>query len=369
MRMIMISTEDINSKYVMRFLSLLFLIFCCLTCQVQAQKLGQLAEYFQTVHQAAVAVCKGEMDVAKTLYSSAIKNSSYNYTVDLNNAIYAEVHSEKPDTARIIYYLQKLQKKGICVHKKYERFPKFKPYAELVKEVNCNIVKNNTDRLLLEELLVADQAMRDSMIKYPNSLETQQKLYAVDSANYQQVSKILDRALLQNIPLDEYIGTDGRFNVSVIVFHYSEQRFDAPKIFKLVEAGILDPRDVSVNFDESIERGYIPNLTKTDECKWFQPFGTTTTIQTLKEIIIKIPPETCLLEINEFRKKYYLPDVIEECKIKAYAQYNRKNGFSYRYSNLSFGKQSLEEFEQKILKKYKIIKYKDENDYDFNQGY
>lgn len=362
----MISTRGINTKYAMKFINAFFLMVCGLTYQVQAQNQKQLAEYFKTVHQAAVAVCKRDLDGAKLLYSSAIKNARYSNATDLNNAIYAEVYSASTDTPKVITYLKQMQVKGICVHERYKRRPKISPYTKLIPESGCKKVKSETDRLLVEKMTTQYEAVSDSLKRVSNSSEMARVRLILDSANYQILSGVLDRALLQNMPLEEYIGSAASGEALTIIFRYSRQKFDAAKIFKLVEAGILDPRSVSMRYDESIERGYIGAPIP---CKNFYPFGTNMIFQTSPEIIIKIPPEPCLAGINKLRNKYYLPDIIEECKIKAYAQYNAVNGFVYGHTALSVDKAMFTKMVAGISKKYKIIKYDGPEDFNFDRKF
>lgn len=360
----------------MKFFSVFFLIAFGLPCYAlaQNQQKEQLTEYFQIVHRAAVAVCKGEMGIAKDLYSSAIFNAAKTFSIDLNNAVYAEVHSAKPDMAKIKFYLQKLQAKGVCVHEKYRKKANILQYTHLVDESACKKVKSEQERSIMLRVIKDDQSIRDTLInsrskRSPDLPKVIRRLYAVDSANYQIVLGILNRASNQQIPLQEYIGMEAYYHAMVVIHHYSEQKYEAKKIFKMAAEGILDPRNVFSNFDDEVQRGYIRTEVIGGECGKFQPFGTTSIIQTFPEIIIKIPPDSCLSKINELRKKYYMQDLIEECKIKAYAQYNTQSGFDYPIIYQAIDAAYLQEIERKIREKYKIIKYRDENDYDFNRGY
>lgn len=350
----------------MKFFGIFFLIVCGLSYYVKAQNQQQLAEYFQTVHQAAVAVCKRDLDGAKHLYSSAIKNARYSYSTDLNNAIYAEVYSDSPDTAIVIAYLKQMQGKGICVHQRYKGRAKILPYTRMTAESGCKKVKSEADRLSVEKLTAQYESVSDSLKRVSNSSEMARVRLSLDSASYQIVSGILDRALLQNMPLEDYIGVSANVEALTIIFRYSRQKFDAAKIFKLVEAGILDPRVVSMRYDESIELGYIR---ASIPCKNFYPYGTSAIMQTYPDIIIKIPPEPCLAEINKLRKKYYLPEIIEECKIKAYAQYNSLNGFVYGHTILMVEKELFKKMAEGISIKYKTIQYNGPEDYDFDRKF
>lgn len=369
--------ENVSIYYqyhIMKHYSLFFLLEFCLSFHMNAQGLKQkrLAKYFENVHQAAVAVCKGEMDLAKSSFNAAFACIPYAYSTDLNNAIYAEIESKNPDTSKVIAYLMQLQRKGVCVHEKYKRQAGILSYTKLVAESYCKKVKSDEDRLLLAQLIAEDQMVRDSLMKNGKSeaaLKWRQKLYMTDSINYQKILPVLNKALSQKIPLENLIGMEAYFQVMVIILHYSEQKYEEQKIFNWVKEGILDPRKALSDYDNCVERGYIQPKKAPQSCLSFEPFGTTANIQTFPVTIIRIPPADCLSKINKLRKMYYLQDLIEECKIKSYAEYNRVEGFSYPITSLSVDEVYLEKMEKKIREKYKIIKYNGPEDFDFNRLY
>lgn len=354
----------------------LFISICLVFTTAQAQQGYSIEKYHQSVHQAAVSVCLNDLKGAAELYDLAFSQVRSPFFADVNNALYVQVNSAKPDTARIIKYLNLLQHKGICVHKEYKAKEKFVPYLDLAIENNCRKVLDSVDKKLMSTVRTDDERLRNESIKkygeaYHASLLP--KIKRVDSINYGIVQKILLKAEKLDVPLEDLVGFYAYNTVFTILLHNVEWgRINKPLMERLAKKGIVDSRNVASDFDDYLDRRLI-NAQKVglsnDACSGFGFYGTKILTLTMKGALIKIPTARCYTVLNSRRKQLYLQDAVQDAKIKTFAMYNYVNGFEFTgMIMLAADQETFNAIEKNLRKKYKIIKYASRDDFDFNRN-
>src|SRR5690606_22991836 len=201
-------------------------------------------------HYAAIHICKGEIEEAVLLYDSALLLIRNPFFVDINNAIYAQIKSQKPNIKKIQNYLIKIQKKGICVHEEYENTEEFQPYLSMIIEDDCSQIINEQAKNVINKAIDEDQKVRNI---HPNVYHSSvmPHIKTTDSINYFIADSIIRLAETSSISLQNYIGYRGTNNLLVLLLH-SEPWGNYNKVLldRLVKKGLLEARRLAALYDD-----------------------------------------------------------------------------------------------------------------------
>jgi hypothetical protein len=363
----------INSAIIMKKkLALITVILGLYAVNSTASEKSALRKYYETVHHANVLISTGNFDNANRVFDEGLKLIKYPYFIDINNAIYAQVNSTSPDTSKIISYLKMLQLKGFCVHERFQGKEKFVPYLRYVDEDHCHRAIDSNARKIVLRAIKLDQDSR----KDPRGIEhdaVQAVMRRVDSINFRTIQYILQLAEGKNIPVESLVGFDcSKYMFAMIQHNASWGRFDRTQLESLVIKGILDARSTALDFDYFYRIGYIKK--QKNICEQYGWYGNS--ILTLifnppnSPAFINLLTKECYIEVSQNRERLYLPDVVEEAKIRVYAFYNSKQGFLYDINMLSMSSiDDIDEMEQELRSQSRLIKYSGSGDFDFNRKY
>ncbi|WP_214226678.1 hypothetical protein [Pedobacter sp. B4-66] len=343
-----------------------------LTSCTQASAKNSLQQYYDAVHHANVLICKGDFEGANKVFNAGLKLTKYPFYTDINNAIFAQVNSKSPDTSKIVSYLKMLQHKGICVHEEYEKRDKFRPFLGLVKEAECHKVVNTAARKSVQDAIELDQKPRKDTrgTEHP---AVQSEMRHVDSFNYGLVRKILIEAENKNIPIENLIGNDASTSLFTLIQHNASWgRLDRFQIERLIIKGVLEASSTASNLDYFYKIGYIKK--DKDVCDQYGLYGNSILLLVYisgpyKPAFISKLSKECYASISKNRKKMYLPDVLEEAKVRAFAFYNFRFGFLYDTNMIAMSREDADAMEKELSSKTKIIKYAGKEDFDFNREY
>lgn len=342
------------------------------------EKVTPVEQYYNKIHLAEIALCKGKLNEGKELYQKSIANNTRAFYTDLNNAIFAEVNSTKPDLNLITSYLNAIQHKGVCVHKKYKDHPKYALYLKQVNHAECNKVKDVSLASSVEKMYATDQVLRNfsaDSLGEDYALRLMPAIEKIDSVNFDAIHQLLSMCYKNNLPLEEQIGCDGLEKLFVILLHNGPWgRYDEELLRKMVLAGLIDNRLISFLFDNHCNGNYRQEI---EDKEWkvnnrcnpdYKLFGTGLAQNINQKIYIVELKHDELLEVNSNRKRLLLFDVYEEAKVKAFVYFNLDNGLYYPGLS-SFVSEGMDNRFEKNYQGYKYIKYSNLLNYNFNQSF
>lgn len=338
-----------------------FFLITVVSNYANANYSDSLNRYYQITHKAVVSICNGKYDQAIAYYDSAFYYVNTPFFIDINNAIFAQVSSDHADTSKVISFLKRIQMKGICIHDYYRNRERFKPYLELISEEECSQVIDTINKLAIDSAIVNDQRPRNySLQKYGDVYHpsVMDEIKRVDSIDYLVIEQIFRSAEAQNISLESLIGMDAIYSTNVILLHYSAYRnYDKILLERLAQKGILDARYTAQMIDDNI---WGDDLNR--------DFGTHLIVHNGTIAFVLIPSTDKILELNKNRARLFLPDVIEEGKIRAFAAYNYRYGFNYGVNaTIGLDDSQLEQYKIKLGENFKIIKYNGRTDFNFGR--
>lgn len=336
----------------------------------QGQNINTVDSYNKTVHEANIQLCLHHYDRAKKCFDSAFLIAQPFFT-DLNNALVVETLQDQPDTARIIHYLEQIQRKGICVHDKYRKRTTVIPFLRLIEEKDCNTIRDEQVKAIVDTAIARDQAIRNYALEkykdvYPKAMLPE--INRVDSINFFQIDSMLRTLAMGNILIEDVMGTETFYSCMTVLLHnVAWGRDDTGLLISLAQKGLAESAYIALNLDDYC--GITRFSDQQPECPGFGYYGTCACTITLRNAYILIPEKNKYEAITRNRRKLFLPDVIEEAKIRAFIAFNLKQGFDYGGINWVWVPEKEEkEFEDELRSRNKnIIKYENGKDFDFNR--
>jgi|GEM_PF-6077815 len=359
---------------------ILFLFAWSLTVQLKsnASNTENIARYYRLVQNAARYTAVNNFSSAIQAYDSAFAITKFPFSDDIKNALYANTSLPAPEEAKILGLLKMLQHRGLCVHDVYGKNEKYQEYLKKTDEHDCKQVIDPTRKKIIEWAISEDQRPRDS------SYNTYKEVYhpammpeirRVDANNFATVDSIFTYAKTVGIPVECLIGSPGFNSCMIILLHNAGRgRTNKFQLTQLAQKGLIDSRVVAAQWDQYIQRKFAsPSLNKRQAadtvCYKFGDYGNNILLLSFHGVLIKVPERDCLEKINANRRTLFLGDAVEEAKLRTYSFYHFKSGFAYPSLNiLGVPKEVLEELEAQARKKYKVIKYENKEDFDFNRG-
>lgn len=360
------------------------LILLLLTCSLIAQQKSNasdsenIANYYRLVQNAARSIAQGNFISAIRTYDSAFEINKYPFSDDIKNALYTNTSVSQPEESKILALLKILQQRGLCVHDVYGKNERYQKYLKRVDEKDCKKVIDVGRKKLIEWAIFEDQRPRDSSYNtYKDTYHPAMmpEIKKVDANNFIIVDSVFKYATRMRIPVESLIGTPEFNSCMIMLLHNAGRgRTNKFRLTEMAKQGLIDSRVVASQWDHYIERGFTsPSQNKKQPsdsvCYRFGDYGNNILMLTYYGVLIKVPEKSCLDKINTIRRTLFLGDVIEEAKLRTYAFYNFKAGFTYPALNiLGVPKDMLNELEAAARKKYKLIKYENKADFDFNRS-
>lgn len=341
-----------------------------------ARENDQAPAYYSLVHLAYVSLCKEDLNAAALMFDSAFSTMQPFFT-DLNNALYVQINLPRPDKSKVKQYLLLLQQKGICVHEQYKDIGNYEPYLKLVNYTDCKQVIDSSLWRKVKEAMALDQVLRIFSSDSLGSAYDPRILPALDKAdsvNYCLVDSILRLSLERNTPIEELIGYDAFSGLCIILLHNGPWgRYAKNIVDSITLIGLMDNRETSYLYDRNCTGHYRRKIygswAREQSCDIdCQLFGTLLFSQLNDKIYITGIDNIKRSIINNLRKLYNLPDVIEEAKIKAYIAFKLDDGLRYPGMTL-ISYEGAEETFEKNYQGYPYIRYLHRKDYNFKREF
>jgi len=337
---------------------------------------NKVAAYYRYVHMAYTSLCKENLPGAAVMFDSAFAIMRPFFT-DLNNAIYTQVSLPVPDRNKVRQYLEQMQQKGICVHKQYKDIARYQACLKLADSACCKENGNTVLHKRIQEAFALDQVLRRfSMDSLGRDYDARilPALDKIDSGNYKLADSILRTALANNVPVEEFTGYEGFQNLWIILLHNGPwNRYDKGLLDSLVWKGAVDNREISFLFDSYCNGNYARkirgNWVREQQCDADGQLFGTMLFNDLDDRIYIADIDTQKKNIIDKRRMlYYLPDAIEEAKIKAYVAFRLDEGLRYP-GIVSISYEGAAGTFEKNYSGYRYIRYLNKQDYDFNRDF
>jgi len=339
-----------------------------------------LRQYYALVHSASVAVCKGDYHKASGLFDSAFTMISYPFHTDINNAIYATIYGENPDTAALRRYFDMLQKKGVNIYEKYHRYENYRPYIVSYQAEDSGTVTDKAAQHTIQDAISNDQELRLFSKNYYDEYYHNSLLPAIDkidSVNFWVVDSILHLSITSGIPIENLIGINAFWDVDIILGHNGGWgRYNKLLCDSMVRLGLMDARVMAHFYDDNCGAFYKDHRIKRSnwkedyQCDEFYGIYGTLILYVWGDVqFILFLNENEKEVVDRNREHLYLQNIYEECKIRAFAFYHRQEGFSYPMIKMFPGTlEEIKEFESHILEwRPHYIKYNGYEDYELDR--
>lgn len=358
--------------YVKKIVIIITAIIVFSQTTIRGQNINRVDAYNKAVHEANINLCLNNYAQAKKCFDSACAIAPP-FFIDLNNALVIETLQDQPDTTRIIHYLEQIQRKGICVHDKYKKRTTVIPFLRLMEEKDCNTIRDEQVKAIVDTAIARDQAIRNYALEkhkdvYPKAMLPE--INRVDSINFFQVDSVLRTLLTKNIPIENIMGVDAfSYCMTVLSHNVCWDRDDTDLLISLAQKGLAASAYIAWNLDSYC--GATRFLSPQPHCPGFGYYGTSICTLTFRNAYILIPGKSDYETITHNRQKLFLPDVMEEAKIRACLAFRLKQGFDYGGITWILMPESQEkEFENELhIRNNHIIKYEKGKNFDFNREY
>ncbi|GEM63904.1 hypothetical protein SF1_18860 [Sphingobacterium faecium NBRC 15299] len=359
----------------------IFLLSIALLFTMNSYAKNDLEQYYLMSQKATSEVCQGNFDKANEMYKIALKDFQTAYFIDLNNALYAAIHSKQPDSNYVKKLLKEIGTRGISVRERYGKLPGYLPFINLLKS-------NNQDSLpakdlmavnLISDALIKDQAIRilpeklSQAIAYTQDKSLLPAVKMIDSVNFNEVCELLRMAIKNKLNLEKTIGYPAVQDLLVILRHTSPWGYYNKELLdSCVFSGVLYAPSVAYLYDRYCTSYYLntqSNWSKEQNCnKVYGLFGGSASLQFTKSCYIFMIEDSLLKTINNRRKQLYLNDVYEHSKIISYEFFYGSEGFAYPEVEIIPDPDFEDSYEQILKDKgIKYILYRGKEDFDYNR--
>ncbi|MCH5685539.1 hypothetical protein LWM68_15540 [Niabella sp. W65] len=300
-------------------------------------------KYYEYMQRANSEICRFNNELALQLFDSGFTFIQYPFEIDLNNAVYAAIHSKHPDEKKILHYLDLMRSKHMNLSDKYKSLPGHIHYVnKMNKQSSTPSVVNTYYTNLVADAIATDQVLRNfsyEQFKRPYHNSLLPAIDKIDSVNYNLVDSIFRYALKNHIPLEQLLGRDLNSDLEIIYKHnVAWGRYDKALTDSLIFAGLVDARQYATFYDKNCNSFYKPEEARNGkwgkefQCNFFCGIYATNIAYQYTDgsaFILMLEPEELEI-VNQNRKALFLGNVYDDAKMKI---------FSYRYS--SVGVESL----------------------------